>query len=185
MKRRTVLGLLALAGAAALSGKARARGSAHEFAFESIDGGTLRLADYAGRPVMVVNTASRCGYTYQYEGLVEIWRAYRDRGLVVLGVPSDDFGGQELDEEAAVKDFCETNFAVDFPLTTITHVRGPDAHPFYAWARETLGRSKAPSWNFHKYLVDGEGRLVAAFGTGTEPAAAPVRDAIERLLPSG
>ncbi len=176
-----------LAGAAfASSGpKGESPARAHEFGFPGIDGGQLRLADFAGKPVMIVNTASRCGFVGQYDGLQALWERYRDRGLVVVGVPSDDFGRQELATEAAVKEFCETNFNIDFPMTAITRVRGPQAHPFYAWAAQTLGAAKAPKWNFHKYLVDGDGRLVGAFGTGVEPNSARVREAVERLLPSG
>ena len=113
MSRRGVLATgLAAAVSGALTGPARATG-AHDFGFADIDGGTIRLADWSGRPVLVVNTASRCGYTYQYDGLQALWETYRDRGLVVLGVPSDDFGGQELDSEREVKDFCAVNFAID------------------------------------------------------------------------
>ena len=101
--------------------------------FPSIDGGTLDLADFRGGPVLVVNTASRCGSTPQYDGLQALWERYRDRGLTVVGVPSRSFG-QELDSAAAVKDFCEVNFAVDFPMTGLVEVTGPGAHPFYAWA---------------------------------------------------
>jgi glutathione peroxidase len=152
---------------------------AHDFAFENINGtGELRLADFAGRPVLVVNTASRCGYTYQYDALQALYDRYRARGLVVLGVPSDDFN-QELASEAEVKDFCAVNFAIDFPMTAITHVTGGAAHPFYAWAAAQAG---APRWNFHKYLLAPDGRLVAAFSTKTEPDAPEVTEAIEALL---
>lgn len=180
-----VLGLATLATLAAPRVAAAGALSAHDFAFPGIEGGIVRLADYAGRPILVVNTASRCGFTYQYDALQAVWTQYRDRGLVVLGVPSDDFGGQELGSEAAVKEFCEVNFAIDFPMTAITPVRGGSAHPFYVWARNTLGAGKAPRWNFHKYLVGPDGRLVAAFGTNTEPTSDKVTRAIEALLPQG
>ena len=152
---------------------------AHAFAFDGIEGGAVRLAEFAGGPVLVVNTASRCGFTGQYEGLQTLWEEYGPRGLTVLGVPSDDFN-QELADEAAVKDFCETTFAIDFPMTTITPVKGRDAHPFYAWAAAEAG---PPRWNFHKYLVGPDGRLAESFATGIEPGSAKVRAAIERLLP--
>jgi glutathione peroxidase len=163
----------------------QAAGDAHRFAFDNIDGGEIRLADFRGRPVMVVNTASKCGFTYQYDALQKLWTDYRDRGLVVVGVPSDDFGGQEYASEAEVKNFCTMNFGIDFPMTTITKVKGSGRHPFYAWAAEALGENQTPRWNFHKYLVDGEGRLVAAFGTGVEPNSAAVTSAVEKLLPAG
>lgn len=155
---------------------------AHDFSFTDIDGNPLSLAQFSGRPVLVVNTASRCGFTGQYAGLQTLWTRYRDQGLVVIGVPSNDFR-QELSNEAAVRDFCELNYGVDFPLTEITGVKGPQAHPFYAWAAEVMGSRLAPRWNFHKYLVDGDGRLVAAFATGVEPLSRTVTSAIERLLP--
>ena len=159
--------------------------SAHDFSFPGIEGGEIRLADYAGRPVLVVNTASRCGYTYQYDGLQALYDRYRDRGLVVLGVPSDDFGGQELDSEAEIKEFCAVNFAIDFPMTGITVVKGGGAHPFYVWARTELGAARAPRWNFHKYLVGPDGRLVDAFGTQVEPKDARLAAAVEALLARG
>jgi glutathione peroxidase len=180
-RRRFVSAALALS--ALGGGPVRAETTAHEFAFPGLEGGALPLADFAGRPVLVVNTASRCGFTYQYEALQALYERYRDRGLVVLGVPSNDFGGQELASEAAVKDFCEVNFGIDFPMTAITRVRGADRHPFYAWAARALGAAQAPRWNFHKYLVGGDGRLAAAFGTGVEPTSARVTAAVEALLP--
>jgi glutathione peroxidase len=175
--------LAALAGAsfilAGTVSMARAAGAAHGFSFENIDGGTIALADFAGRPVLVVNTASRCGFTPQYEGLQTLWERYRDRGLVVLGVPSDDFN-QELSSEAAVKEFCSVNFAIDFPMTTITPVRGDAAHPFFAWAADQHG---APSWNFNKYLVGPDGALLGRWGSSTTPAA--LAKEIEPLLGAG
>ena len=178
MNRRQFAALLAVTAAAPLAVCA-GQASAHDFVFDDIDGaGELRLADFGGRPVLVVNTASRCGYTYQYDALQALYDRYRDRGLAVLGVPSDDFN-QELATAAEVKDFCEANFAIDFPMTAITPVTGTAAHPFFRWAAETAG---APRWNFHKYLVGPDGRLVAAFPTRTEPDAPEIRQAIEALL---
>lgn len=182
----TTLGLSAAALLTPVPSPARAGEiTAHDFAFAGIEGETVRLLDYAGSPVMVVNTASKCGFTYQYDGLQALYDRYRDRGLVVLGVPSDDFGGQELDSEAEVKHFCEVNFAIDFPMTAITPVRGNSAHPFYTWAKRELGAAEAPRWNFHKYLVGPDGRLVGAFGTSTEPSAPEVHRAVEALLVEG
>ena len=182
LNRRQFAALLAAAAAVSVAAPSAVRAgqaSAHDFAFENIDEtGQLRLADYAGRAVLVVNTASRCGYTYQYGALQALYDRYRDRGLVVLGVPADDFD-QELATAAEVKDFCEVNFAIDFPMTAITPVTGEDAHPFYRWAAEAAG---PPRWNFHKYLIGPDGRLVAAFPTKTEPDAPEVRQAIEALL---
>lgn len=178
LSRRSVLAATTLAAFAAPL-KALAATSAHDFSFESIDGGALNLADFAGRPVLVVNTASRCGYTPQYEGLQALWQQYRERGLMVLGVPSDDFN-QELSSEAAVKEFCSVNFAIDFPMTAITNVKGRDAHPFFAWAAEQQG---APGWNFNKYLVGPDGALLGHWGSSTKPAE--LADEIEPLLGAG
>jgi glutathione peroxidase len=182
--------LFLAAAAAALAGPAltaqprvrQSTGRAHDFTFTDIDGNPLPLAQFAGRPMLVVNTASRCGFTGQYAGLQSLWTRYRDRGLVVIGVPSNDFR-QELSEETAVRNFCELNYGVDFPLTEISRVTGPQAHPFYRWAADVMGTRLAPRWNFHKYLVDGEGRLVASFATGVEPTSRQVTSAIEGLLP--
>ncbi len=156
--------------------------SAHSFSFEAIDGGPLPLSTFAGKTVLVVNTASMCGFTRQYQGLQDLYEAYRDKGFVVLGAPSNDFGGQEPDKEADIKKFCEVNFNVNFPLTEKVAVRGAAAHPFYAWARETLGAANAPSWNFHKYLVGPDGRLIAAFASGEEPMGEKIRAAVEAAV---
>ncbi len=159
-----------------------AAASAHDHVFEHIDGGPLALADYAGQPVLVVNTASQCGFTPQYDGLQALYDRYRDRGLVVLAVPSDDFGGQEYATEAEVKHFCEVNFNLDLPMTNITQVKGKDAHSFYQWAHQALGASNAPRWNFHKYLIGPDGAAVAAFGTTVTPMSPEVTSAVEALL---
>ncbi len=157
--------------------------TAHGFAFTSITGAPLPLDSFEGRAILVVNTASRCGYTPQYADLQAVWERYRERGLVVLGVPSNDFGGQEPGSEAEIKQFCEVNFDVDFPMTAKVKVRGEDAHPFYRWAAADLGADAAPRWNFHKYLVAPDGRLVAWFPTPTSPTSAEVTRAIESHLP--
>ncbi|MEM9962304.1 MAG: glutathione peroxidase [Pseudomonadota bacterium] len=178
MTRRAILAALALSPVTLHAGEL----TAHDFAFAGIDGDNVRLADYAGSPVMVVNTASRCGFTYQYDGLQALYDQYREKGFVLVGVPSGDFGGQELATEAEVKHFCEVNFSIDFPMAAITPVRGRSAHPFYVWARNTLGAGNAPRWNFHKYLIGPDGRLVTAFGTNVEPSAKQVTGAIEALI---
>ncbi len=155
----------------------------HDFQFTSIDGTPLPMDGFKGKAVLVVNTASQCGYTNHYEGLQALWQTYRERGLVVLGVPSNDFGGQEPGAESEIKTFCETTFGVDFPMTTKQAVIGDGAHPFYRWARSELGVLAAPKWNFHKYLVAPDGRLVDWFSTVTKPRADKVVSAIERVLP--
>jgi glutathione peroxidase len=160
-----------------------ATGPAHAFSFTSIDGEPMSMADFAGKAVLVVNTASRCGFTPQYEGLQSVWETYRDKGLVVLGVPSNDFGGQEPGSEEEIKAFCETNFAVDFPMTEKQAVRGAAAHPFYKWAEAAGGAGNAPQWNFHKYLITPEGDLAAAIPTAVRPTDPKAIALIEQVLP--
>ncbi|WP_373274784.1 glutathione peroxidase [Roseobacter insulae] len=151
--------------------------SAHTFA--SIDGGTLNTGDWAGQPVLVVNTASQCGFTGQYDGLQALYDTYRDRGLVVLAVPSDDFN-QELASAAEVKEFCDLNFALDLPMTDITPVKGARAHPFYREVAAETGFT--PRWNFNKVLIAPDGDVVETWGAATKPQSAKVTRAIERLL---
>ena len=157
--------------------------TAHEFEFVSIEGEPLPMTAFEGKAVLVVNTASRCGFTPQYDDLQALWERFRDRGLVVLGVPSNDFGGQEPGTEAEIKTFCEVNFNVDFPLTSKVRVKGDDAHPFYRWAAAELGSAAQPRWNFHKYLIAPDGRLVGWFSTPTSPTSETVLRAIEAHLP--
>ena len=157
---------------------------AYPFEFTAIDGGKLPLSGWRGRPVLVVNTASFCGYTPQYEGLEAVWRRYRDRGLVVLGVPSNDFGRQEPGSAAEIREFCTTNYQVDFPLAEKCRVLGPEAHPFYRWVADTLGEGAAPRWNFHKYLIGPDGRLEGAWPSQVDPTGREITTEIERLLPS-
>ncbi|OSQ47308.1 glutathione peroxidase [Marivita geojedonensis] len=149
------------------------------FTFPSIDGGEIDLAEWRGQPLLVVNTASSCGYTPQYDGLQELFDTYRDRGLVVLAVPSNDFR-QELASDEAVKDFCEVNFDLDIPMTTITRVIGAEAHPFYKWLEVEAGFT--PRWNFNKVLIAPDGSVAATFGSNARPLSRPVTEAITALL---
>ncbi|CAO3449509.1 glutathione peroxidase [Azospirillum largimobile] len=157
--------------------------NAYSFTFQGIDGQPLPLSQFEGKAILVVNTASQCGFTPQYKGLQALWQSYRDRGLVVVGVPSDDFGGQEPGTANQIKDFCEVNYRIDFPMTDKTVVSGNGAHPFYRWASDEMGFLAKPRWNFHKYLVGPDGKLVSWFSTMTDPEADKVREAIEKLLP--
>jgi glutathione peroxidase len=162
---------------ASMSGK-----TAYEFSFMSIEGEPLPLSAYCGRAILVVNTASLCGFTRQYGDLQALYEKYRDQGLIVLGVPSNDFGNQEPGEEAEIKSFCEINYGIDFPMTEKTKVTGSRAHPFYKWAAGELGSSAKPRWNFHKYLVGPDGRLVGWFSTSTSPMSGKVIRAVELQL---
>lgn len=147
--------------------------------FENIDGGTLKLSDWQGQPILVVNTASQCGYTGQYAGLQKLYDRYRDAGLVVLAVPSDDFN-QELASNAEVKEFCEVQFGLDIPMTGVTRVRGGMAHPFYRSVQAEEGF--APSWNFNKILISPEGKIVATYGSRTKPNSGKITRQVEALL---
>lgn len=149
--------------------------------FDGIAGGEIALADYRGGPVLVVNTASRCGFTHQYAGLQALWERYRDAGLVVIGVPSDDFD-QEPGSAEDIKAFCEVNFAVDFPLTAKVATRGADRHPFFAEVEAALGAGALPGWNFHKYLVGPDGELEASWPSHVAPESAAITGAVEAGL---
>lgn len=144
---------------------AESAASAHDFTFTAIEGDPLAMSDYRGKAVLVVNTASRCGFTSQYEGLQALYDAYKDDGLVVLGVPSNDFR-QELASSEEVKNFCEMTYGIDFPMTEIERVKGDGAHPMFRWIAKQGG---TPSWNFHKFLIDKDGQFVAHYGSSTRP----------------
>lgn len=163
--------------------KAGAAGmTAFDFSFTSIDGSPMPLSRWRGHPLMIVNTASQCGFTPQYAGLKRLHDRYRDRGFVLIGVPSNDFGGQEPGSAAEIKTFCESRFDIDFPLTEKTTVIGPAAHPFYRWAVATLGSAARPVWNFHKFLIARDGSLAAWFPTTVEPTDPAVAAALLPLL---
>jgi len=156
--------------------------SAHAFQFTRLGGDEdFTLGDYAGSPILVVNTASRCGFTPQYDGLQEIWETYGDQGLVVIGVSSNSFN-QELATSEEVKEFCEVNFSISFPLTDTVAVKGEDSHAFYDWVREQTGNNGFPSWNFNKVLLSDEGVLLDTWGQFTRPTSRKVRRAIESAL---
>ncbi|HEY1631387.1 MAG TPA: glutathione peroxidase [Rhizomicrobium sp.] len=156
--------------------------TAHDFTFKSIDGGEMKMSEFAGKAVLVVNVASQCGLTPQYSGLEALWKEKGGKGLVVLGVPANDFGAQEPGTENEIKTFCETRFAVDFPMTAKEHVIGPEAHPLYKWVEKELGEGAAPKWNFHKYLFNKDGTIAGTFGSRTEPNDAEMNAAIDRAL---
>ena len=154
----------------------------YRFEFTSIDGDSLPFEAWRGRPVLVVNTASYCGYTPQYSDLEALWQRYRGRGLVVLGVPSNDFGAQEPGSAAEIKRFCAAGYAVDFPLTEKCRVIGGEAHPFYKWIATELGEAGVPRWNFHKYLVAPDGQLAGTWPSQVAPSDKRITAEIERLL---
>jgi glutathione peroxidase len=155
---------------------------AHGIAFATIDGAPLPLAGFRGKPVLVVNTASFCGFTPQYAGLETLHQRYASRGLIVLAVPSNDFGAQEPGTAAEIKDFCSTRYHTTFPLAAKERVIGADAHPFYQWIEAELGEAGVPRWNFHKYLIAPDGSLGGAWPSAVAPLAPEVIEEIERLL---
>jgi glutathione peroxidase len=171
---------LALAPAAAAGEGGHMQG--FDFEFTAIDGAKLPLSQFRGHPMLVVNTASFCGYTPQYADLEALWRRYRDQGLVVIGIPSNDFGEQEPGSATEIKQFCETNYQVDFPLTEKQTVVGAGAHPFFRWIGEELGEAGVPRWNFHKYLIAPDGSLAGAWPSRVKPTAGEVTGEIDRLL---
>jgi glutathione peroxidase len=161
---------------------AAATGDAYDFEFAALDGGKLPLSAWRGHPVLIVNTASFCGYTPQYRDLEALWQRYRDRGLIVLGVPSNDFGQQEPGTPTEIKAFCETNYSVDFPLTEKYRVVGAAAHPFYRWVAAALGEGAAPRWNFHKYLIGPDGQLAGTWPSQVRPTDTAITAEIDGML---
>jgi glutathione peroxidase len=156
--------------------------TAYDFDFTSLKGEPLPLRQFAGRPMVVVNTASKCGFTPQYTGLQAAWQRYKDRGLVVLGVPSNDFASQEPGESAEIAAFCQINYGVDFPMTGRVHVRGPEAHPLFRWLAAQGGLvSPRPRWNFFKYLIDQKGGLATWFSSLTAPQTSRFTRALDSL----
>jgi glutathione peroxidase len=158
------------------------RATAYQFEFTGLWTDRLPLTAFEGDVVLVVNTASRCGFTPQYEGLQDIYTEYHTQGFEVVGVPSNNFAGQEPGSAQEIQDFCSLNYGVTFPMAGKTEVIGDQRHPFYAWAQTQLGEAAVPGWNFHKLLIGRDGRLIAAFPTRTEPTSDEVRAAITAAL---
>lgn len=156
--------------------------TAHDFEFESIDGDPLPMKKFEGHPVLVVNTASECGYTSQYQALQSLWGDYQKNGLIVLGIPCNDFGSQEPGNEIQIKQFCDSNFGVDFPMTKKVSVLGDDAHPFYRWIESEFGEAAAPRWNFHKYLIGPDGTLRGIWPSDVDPLSDEIVNAVKELL---
>jgi glutathione peroxidase len=156
--------------------------NAGDFIFTSLDGTPLPMARFKGRVLLVVNTASACGYTPQYAGLEELWMAHKDEGLTVLGVPCNQFGGQEPGSETEIGAFCQKNYGVSFPLTAKCNVKGKAAHPFYVWAGEQAGLLGRPKWNFHKYLIGRDGQFIDWFSTQAKPTGPKITAAVKAAL---
>lgn len=187
INRRTILtaalavAVAPLATRAALAQAGMSRITAYAFSFRALDGGDISLADYTGRPLLIVNTASLCGYTPQYAGLQELWTEFHGRGLTIIGVPSNDFGGQEPGGSSDIAETAQHQYGVTFPIAAKAVVNGPDAHPFYKWAAAAHPKD-VPRWNFHKYLIGRDGYIAEVFPETVEPSDTRVKTAIARAL---
>ena len=155
---------------------------AYDFKFRDLDGSALSLSEYKGKVVVVVNVASQCGFTNQYEDMQNVWEQYQAKGIIMLGVPSNDFGKQEPGSNEDIKNFCEAKFGISFPMTEKVSVKGADAHPFYIWAEKNHGKSAVPKWNFHKIIINKEGKIEKTFSSITNPSSKKFIEVIENLL---
>jgi glutathione peroxidase len=153
----------------------------YDFSIESITGETMNFKDYKNKVILIVNTASYCGFTKQYDELQKLWDLYKSKGLIVIGVPSNSFN-QEKKENSEVKKFCKVNFDIDFPLTTITEVKGKNSHDLFKWAEKNHGKSAVPKWNFHKILINKEGKIEDTFSSFTKPMSKKIINRIEQIL---
>ena len=153
-----------------------------DFELELITGETINLDEYQGKTVLLVNVASNCGFTKQYSDLQNLWEKYRDRNLIVLGVPSNQFGSQEPGSNDEIKNFCETNFNINFPMTLKYDVKGDTAHDIYKWAKETHGKGAIPKWNFHKILIDKKGKIHDTYASFTNPMSKKIIKELEKIL---
>ena len=153
-----------------------------DFKINLINGEELDLSIFENKTILLVNVASKCGFTKQYDGLQNLYDDYKDKGLVVIGVPSNQFGGQEPGTESEIKNFCETNFNITFPITSKYDVKGDNAHPIYLWANDTYGKSSVPKWNFHKILINKEGKIVDTFASFTTPMSNKILKTLEEIL---
>ena len=153
----------------------------YDFKIESISGEVIDLNEFQNKVVLITNTASYCGFTKQYSDLQKLWEKYKEEGLIVLGVPSNSFN-QEKSNEKDVKDFCEVNFNINFPMTKITEVKGDDAHEIFKWAKKNYGKSAVPKWNFHKILINKKGKVEDTFASFTNPMSNKITSKIESLL---
>ena len=154
----------------------------YDFNFNDLDGSSLNLSEYKNTVIVVVNVASQCGFTKQYEGMQQIWERYQSKGMVMIGVPSNDFGNQEPGNNKEIKNFCESKFGINFPMTEKVSVKGENAHPFYKWANENHGKAAVPKWNFHKIIVGKNGKIADTFASITKPTSKRFILAIEKAL---
>lgn len=154
----------------------------YDFKINSINGEELNLSIFKDKTILLVNVASKCGFTKQYDDLQKLYDNFKGKGLVVIGIPSNQFGGQEPGTEAEIKNFCETNFNINFPMTSKYEVKGDNAHPIYIWAKETYGKSTVPKWNFHKILINKNGKVEDTFASFTGPLSNKIIKKLEKIL---
>jgi len=158
------------------------RKSFYDLSINSIDGNEIKFSNFKEKSILLVNVASNCGFTKQYEDLQKLYELYKSNGLIVLGVPSNQFGNQEPGSEKEIKNFCEANFNITFPMTSKYDVKGDKAHPVYLWAKESYGNSAIPKWNFHKILIDKNGKIQDTFASFTNPMSNKIKKEIEKIL---
>ena len=154
----------------------------YDFEIKSITGEKIDFSKYKSKVILLVNVASECGFTKQYTDLQNLWQKYREKNLIVLGVPSNQFGSQEPGSNDEIKDFCETNFNINFPMTSKYDVKGENAHDIYKWAKDTFGKSAVPKWNFHKILIDKNGKIHDTFASFTNPMSKKIIKELENIL---
>ena len=156
----------------------------YDFNFKDLSGDEIKLSNYKNKVIVVVNVASQCGFTNQYEDMQKIWDKYKAKGLVVIGVPSNDFGNQEPGTSNEIKNFCSSKFGISFPMTEKVKVKGSEAHPFYKWAKENYGKGAVPKWNFHKIIIDKSGKVFDTFSSITNPSSNKFTKVLENLINS-
>ena len=156
---------------------------AYDFEFNGIEGGVIKLSDFKDKVIIVVNVASRCGYTPQYDGLQTLWETYKKKNLIIIGVPTNNFK-QEPGSNSDIKDFCETNFGISFPMAEKTNVIGSNSHPFYKWAKENHGVGAIPKWNFHKIIIGKNGKIIDTFSSFTKPTSGKIIKLVEKEINS-
>ena len=155
---------------------------AYDFKFKDLDGSTLNLSEHKNKIIVVVNVASKCGFTKQYKDLQELWKRYKSKGLVVIGFPSNQFGSQEPGNDKDIKNFCDLNYNIDFPMVSKSDVKGENAHEIYKWALKNYGKSTVPKWNFHKILINSEGKVADTYLSFAKPMSKKIVNKIEKLL---
>ena len=158
------------------------KANVYQFNFKSIDGKEINLNDFKGKPIFIVNTASLCGFTNQYRDIESLHQKYKKDGLIIIGIPSNDFGNQELSSNKKVKEFCNINFNISFYLTEITNIKGDSGHPFFKWIKKEAGFLAFPKWNFYKYLINNEGILVKWYASTTRPSSTKITTEIDKII---